>query len=74
MTQNSKETKTPDYIAYFVPARKNAPWVRFGAAWKNKDGEGFSIDHDFLPTGDGRIVMRSLESIQKNKEQAENQE
>lgn len=72
MTQNSSETKTPEYIVYFVPTRKNAAWVRFGAAWKNKDDEGFCLEHDFLPTGDGRIVMRSLASVQKNKEQAEN--
>jgi len=74
MTQNSIDPKTPEYIAYYVPARKNAPWVKFGAAWKNKDGEGFSIEHDFLPTGDGRIVMRSLASVQKSKDQARSQE
>ena len=74
MTQNNNETKTPDYISYFVPARKNAPWVRFGAAWENKDGEGFSIDHDFLSSGDGRIVLRSLVSVQKNKEETQIQE
>ena len=71
---HSNQHRAPEYIAYFVPARKNAPWARFGAAWENKDGEGFSIEHDFLPSGEGRIVLRSMTSVLKNKEQAEAEE
>ena len=67
--KNQDSNKAPDFIAFFVPEQKNARWTRFGAAWQHKDGEGFNIEHDFLPTGNGRIVLRSLESVQNNQEE-----
>ncbi len=73
MTQHSNETKKPDFIVYFVPERRKAPWVRFGAGWENKDGEGISIEHDCIPTGQGRIVLRTRESVEKQHEEFMNQ-
>lgn len=34
-------------------------WTPIGAAWPNKDGQGFSIKCDAMPLS-GRIVMRAI--------------
>lgn len=61
-TENGKEqreTVAPTLIAYHVAKRgKDSFWTRIGAAWEHKDGEGFSIQLDLLPTDGGRIVLR----------------
>lgn len=36
---------------------EDASWSRIGAAWKHKDGDGFSIKLEMMPLN-GRIVMR----------------
>lgn len=49
----------PSLIAYRVIERgkgKKAVWHRIGAAWRHKDGDGFSIQLDSLPP-DGAIVL-----------------
>ena len=38
---------------------KSAFWTPIGAAWPNRDGEGFSLQYDAVPLG-GRIVMRRI--------------
>ena len=38
---------------------KNSRWIEIGAAWANRDGEGFSITCDAMPLT-GRIVMRRI--------------
>lgn len=62
----AKETKSPDYIVYFVPNRKNAFWTRIGAAWNHKDGKGLNIETDFVPVGDGRFVLRDFEEVNRD--------
>jgi hypothetical protein len=37
----------------------SAIWTPIGAAWPNKDGQGFSIRCDAVPLT-GRIVMRAI--------------
>jgi hypothetical protein len=39
----------PDFIAYHVPDRRNAPWVRIGAAWPHQRGGGYSLKIDLIP-------------------------
>ena len=34
-------------------------WTPIGAAWPNKDGQGFSINCEAMPLS-GRIVMRAI--------------
>jgi hypothetical protein len=53
----------PEYIAYAVrnfekDGEKKSRWLEIGAAWKSKDGEGFTINLDAVPVVDGRIVLR----------------
>lgn len=62
----AKDNKTPDYIVYFVPNRKNAFWTRIGAAWNHKDGKGLNIETDFVPVGDGRFVLRDFEEVRND--------
>ncbi len=38
---------------------KSSSWTPIGAAWPNKDGQGFNITYDALPLT-GRIVMRLI--------------
>jgi hypothetical protein len=37
----------------------SAFWREIGAAWPNKDGQGFSLAHSAIPLS-GRIVMREI--------------
>jgi len=38
---------------------KSSSWTPIGAAWANKDGQGFNIAYDAVPLT-GRIVMRAI--------------
>lgn len=62
-TQNSNEPREatpPALIAWHVSERgEKSFWTRIGAAWGHKDGEGYNIQLDLVPTGIGRIVLRA---------------
>jgi hypothetical protein len=52
----------PSYTAFTVrnyekDREKQGRGLEIGAAWPNKDGDGFSLTRDALPV-DGRIVLR----------------
>ena len=59
-TEKSETTasKQPTHIAYAVRDREQqkAIFTRIGAAWPTKDGKGFNIQLDALPT-DGRLTL-----------------
>jgi hypothetical protein len=67
----AKDVRNPDYIVYFVPNRKNAFWTKCGAAWGHKDQLGFNVQLDFVPVGDGRLVMRDFKEVRKDEPAAE---
>ena len=48
----------PDFLAWHV-ARKDEKsyWSKVGAAWKHRDGAGYTLQLEMLPIG-GRIVLR----------------
>jgi hypothetical protein len=57
----------PEFIAYHVPDRRNAPWVRIGAAWSHKRGVGYSVRIEMIPldllrTGELVIQLRQPEA------------
>jgi hypothetical protein len=64
MTQKTQKSgNAPAFIAYHVPDRRNAPWIRIGAAWGHKDGEGFSLRVEMIPLdvfkgGELNILLR----------------
>lgn len=58
--QSTQTTNKPTHRLYRVDGEgKNARWTAIGAAWPNRDGEGFSISCDAVPLH-GRIVMRRI--------------
>jgi hypothetical protein len=53
---------TPAYILYHGKATGKDKagkkiWTRIGAAWSNKNGNGFNITMEYTPLGDGVTVM-----------------
>jgi hypothetical protein len=53
----SKAGKSPSHIVWFVPERDNAPWVRVGAQWVTKQGNGFNMVLDLVPIVSGHFVV-----------------
>jgi len=50
--------KAPDFLAWQVTQKgEKSYWTKLGAAWKHKDGSGFSIQLEAVPI-DCRIVLR----------------
>jgi hypothetical protein len=57
---------TPSYILYHgrnTGKDKDSKkiWTRIGAAWPNKNGDGFHLTWDYLSLGDGLTVMKPFE-------------
>ncbi len=58
--QSTTAINKPTHRLYRVDGEgKNAFWTAIGAAWPNRDGEGFSVLCDAVPLT-GRIVMRRI--------------
>lgn len=52
--------RKPTHRLYVVKGEgESARWIELGAAWENRDSNGFTLQLDALPT-DGRIVMRVI--------------
>lgn len=59
MTKQTTLSK-PTHRLYRVEGEgKKARWTEIGAAWPNRDGQGFSITCGAMPLH-GRIVMREI--------------
>lgn len=57
MTAQSSN-RQPSHRLYLVRGDgDHSRWIELGAAWPNRDGNGFSIQLDAIPS-DGRLVMR----------------
>lgn len=57
--QKQREPVPPKLLAYHVAERGEKKfWTRIGAAWDHKDGEGWTVQLELAPIGDGRIVLR----------------
>jgi hypothetical protein len=48
-TNSTAGGNSPALVAYHVPNRRNAPWIKIGAAWPHKDGEGYRLRIELLP-------------------------
>ena len=56
----AKTTSKPSFNVYTVEDRgegKDPFWLKIGAAFTHKDGNGFNVQLQALPT-DGRLVLR----------------
>ncbi len=58
MTTETTPKRRPDMAIYFIPARDKAPWVQIGAAWQHRDGDGYALRFDLMPTVPGDITLR----------------
>lgn len=61
MTQSSLlPGRQPTHRLYRVTGEgRAATWTAIGAAWPNRDGEGFSLVCDAVPL-QGRIILRRI--------------
>jgi hypothetical protein len=58
--QPPKPGRKPTHRLYRVLGDGDtAVWTPIGAAWPNKDGQGFSLSCDAVPLG-GRLVLRPI--------------
>ena len=61
--------RQPTHRLYIVNGDdKHARWTEIGAAWANRDGQGFTLQLDAIPTT-GRIVMREITASDKETQQ-----
>jgi hypothetical protein len=57
-TTNTQDPKAPDFLAWHVTQKGTKSfWNKVGAAWKHKDGHGYTIQLEVVPIN-GRIVLR----------------
>ena len=69
-TQHNLPINKPTHRLYRVEGEgKTSRWTEIGAAWPNKDGNGFSITCEAMPIS-GRIVMRKIAERSSEKEAA----
>ena len=58
--QTNVTAAKPTHRLYRVEGEgQSTRWTEIGAAWPNKDGQGFSIACGVVPLG-GRIIMRKI--------------
>ena len=57
-THENQNGRKPDFTIYVIPERDGAPWIAIGAAWENKDREGYSLRFDLMPAAGSRIMLR----------------
>ena len=69
MTTDNENGKKPAFTAYIIPDRDGAPWIAIGAAWENKDREGYNLRLDLMPPAGTRIILRKPK--QKSETEAE---
>jgi hypothetical protein len=57
-----RKTKRPTHRVYAVRkiGAERSYWAEIGAAWANKDGQGFSLKLTLLPVGEADIVVREI--------------
>ena len=54
----AQESNAPDYLAWHVTQKgEKSFWNKVGAAWKHKDGRGYSLQLETCPIN-GCIVLR----------------
>jgi len=61
-TKTNTTPQAPSHILYFAPERENALWVRIGAMWPTKKGNGFRQVLDLMPMAEGNIVALPREA------------
>jgi hypothetical protein len=62
-TMIAKKTNKPTHRVYAVRriGTDRSYWAEIGAAWTNKDGQGFSLKLNLLPLGEADLVIREIQ-------------
>ena len=67
----------PTYFAYAVTEREDNGgaenrdfWTKIGAAWRHKDGKGFTVSLEAMPLN-ARLLLRQPEEQEEKKPEAE---
>ena len=60
-------TRRPTHGVYHVidTADGKGYWLKIGAGWENRDGEGISLDFEVFPTKTGRVTVRRLKEDER---------
>jgi hypothetical protein len=66
----------PSHIIYHVRdtnrlderGNKKGIWTRIGAVWPTKSGNGSHLKLDYMPTGEGRMLMMPWSAKEEGKE------
>ena len=60
MENNQSKGRKPTHRIYRVVGEgEQAVWTPIGAAWPNRNGDGFLLSYDAFPVS-GRIVMQAI--------------
>ena len=55
---DNQHRTAPDFLAWHVTDRgEKSFWNKVGAAWRHKDGKGYTLQLEVVPIN-GRIVLR----------------
>ncbi len=58
MSKTENEKKQPSHTIWQVLENGDkARWIRLGAAWRNRDDKGFTLEFDAMPISN-RVVIR----------------
>lgn len=58
------DKQPPALIAWYLAERAGKHfWTRIGAAWDHEDAKVMTLQLDFMPVGDGRIVLRKPAAV-----------
>lgn len=58
-------SRRPTHHVYAVLKRGGAEkgnWTQIGALWPHKDGKGYSMKLDLVPTGDAELAIREFKA------------
>ena len=58
MANNDRKSTLPDFNVYAVNGEgKSAFWVKLGAAWKHREGDGFNLVLQALPLNNRLVLL-----------------
>lgn len=53
------QSEQPSHELFHIAGEgRRSRWMRIGAAWPHKDGDGFSLDIELMPVKPGRFALR----------------
>ena len=67
--RETKSPNTPSHEIFHVTGDGDkARWHKIGAAWYHEDREGLNLTINYMPLGEGRMVMRIVKPKANNDE------